>query len=142
MNGLKEKVECAKEYLGKVRRIDKMIDAKCEQLDQLKQMATRVTKQISYTNVQTSGHKDIGDIIVKIVDLEYEINDDIDQLVDLKRQVIKEVDSLENDDYRLLLTLKYLNYKTIEEIAEEMMYSTRHITRLHKEALIDFNRLS
>lgn len=75
------------------------------------------------------------DIIVKIVDLENEINQDIDMLVDLKSeimQVIKKVDDLE---LQTLLEQRYLNFRTWEQIAVDMGYNVRHLYRMHDKAL-------
>lgn len=74
-------------------------------------------------------------IIVKIVDLENEINQDIDMLVDLKTeimQVIKKVDDLE---LQTLLEQRYLNFRTWEQIAVDMGYNVRHLYRMHDKAL-------
>ena len=75
------------------------------------------------------------DIIVKIVDLENEINQDIDMLVDLKSeimQVIKKVDDLE---LQTLLEQRYLNFRNWEQIAVDMGYNVRHLYRMHDKVL-------
>jgi hypothetical protein len=63
------------------------------------------------------------DIIVKIVDLENEINQDIDELVDLKREIVTIIKKIENPVYQTLLELRYLGFKSWEQIAVEMGYS-------------------
>lgn len=82
-------------------------------------------------------------VIVKIIDLEYEIDTDIDRLVDLKREINQAINSVKQPEYNLLLELRYLNYKTWEEIAGIMNYSWRNVHYVHSRALIavkDFNR--
>jgi len=76
----------AKEYLGQAYRLDQRINSKLEQVMSLRDLATKATSTLS--DVAPSGTRNVHrmeDIIVKIVDLENEINRDIDNLVDLKR---------------------------------------------------------
>ena len=75
------------------------------------------------------------DIIGKIVDLENEINADIDKLVDLKREMVAVIKAVENPEYQTLLELRYLCFKTWEQIAVDMKYSTRNIYMLHDAAI-------
>ena len=79
----------AKEYLGQAYRLDQRINSKLEQVMSLRDLATKATSTLS--DVAPSGTRNVHrmeDIIVKIVDLENEINRDIDNLVDLKREMV------------------------------------------------------
>ena len=75
------------------------------------------------------------DIIVKMVDLENEINADIDSLVDLKAEMVSVIKNVRNPELQTLLELRYLCFKTWEQIAVELGYSIESIYRLHREAL-------
>lgn len=130
----------AKYYLRQIRRLDNIINAKLEQIEILKSMSTKITTDLSNERVQTSVSDKLGSSVVKIVDLENELNDSIDRLIDLKSEAMKRIDSLENENYKLLLTLRYLNYKTWEQIAVEMNYSYRNIHKLHEKSLIIFEK--
>ena len=78
----------AKEYLMQVNKIDKDIDLKLEQLDSLYALATKATTVLSDMPKSCAGGESrMENTIVKIVDLENEINDEIDHLVDLKKQI-------------------------------------------------------
>ena len=74
-------------------------------------------------------------LIMKIVDLENEIDAAIDALVDLKRDIIQVINQVGNSEYRLLLEKRYLRCEPWEEIAVAMQYSLRYIHKLHGEAL-------
>ena len=125
-----------KEYLMQVRYIDRLVDSKLEQLARLKETATKATMTLS-----DMPHSDSPDLqsmeitIVKIVDLEREIDAEIDRLVDFKREVRSVIEQIPNADQRLILELRYLCYKPWNEIATELSYSVRHVTRLHGWAL-------
>ena len=75
------------------------------------------------------------DIIGKIVDLENEINADIDKLVDLKREMVTVIKAVTDPELQTLLELRYLCFKTWEQIAVDMQYSTRNIYKLHDTAI-------
>ena len=51
------------------------------------------------------------DVIVKIVDMENEVNADIDKLVDLKQEIMRTINAVENPEYHTLLELRYLCFK-------------------------------
>lgn len=73
--------------------------------------------------------------MVKIVTLENEINEDIDRLVEISREVMVAVNTVTEPQENLVLSRRYLNFWTWEDIAAEMDCSVRHIHRLHGKAL-------
>ncbi len=126
----------AKEYLGQARLLDQRIDAKIEQAASLRMLATKATSTLS--DVAPSGTRNVHrmeDIIVKIVDLENEINHDIDNLVDLKREIMDAIRSIRDLDYRTVLELRYLCFKPWEQIAVEMECGIDNVYKLHQKAL-------
>ena len=75
------------------------------------------------------------DVICKIVMLENEINAEIDHLVDLKREIREVISAVKNLECQTLLELRYLCFKTWEQIAVQMNYSTKYVFDLHRTAL-------
>ena len=132
-----------KHYLKRVKYLDGLINSKAEQLKDLRNMVYNISGNENNERVQTSKRVDkIGDIMSKIVDLENELDNDIDKLVDLKAEVTKRIDEIPDMECRLLLMLRYLNFKTWEEIAEKMGYSDRWVRQeLHSRALKSFKNL-
>lgn len=129
-----------KEYLSQAYRIDQRINSKLEQIVSLRELATKATSTLSDTPPSGSrnAHSMEG-IIVKMMDLENEINKDIDILVDLKREFVFIIKKINNPEYQTLLELRYLCFKTWEQIAVEMGYSLQHIFRIHDKALKNIN---
>ena len=126
----------AKEYLGQAYRLDQRIKSKLEQVLSLRELTTKATATMS--DMPGGGSRNVykmQDIIGKIVDLENEINADIDKLVDLKREMVAVIKAVENPEYQTLLELRYLCFKTWEQIAVDMKYSTRNIYMLHDAAI-------
>lgn len=126
----------AKEYLSQAYRIDQRINSKLEQIVSLRALATKATSTLSDT--PPSGTRNVHsmeDTIAKMVDLENEINVDIDTLVDLKREFVCIIKKISNHEYQTLLELRYLCFKTWEQIAVDMGYDLRYIHKLHGKAL-------
>ena len=128
----------AKEYLSQAYRLDQRIDAKIEQVMSLRNLAAKATSSLS--DAMPSGTRNIHrmeDIIMRIFDLENEINADIDALVALKREIVSTIKSVPNLEYQILLELRYLCFKPWEQIAVEMGYGIDNVFRLHQKALKD-----
>ena len=126
----------AKEYLSNAYRLDKRIDSKIEQLKSLNLLATKCTSTLSdMPKSQSISNSRLEDTVVKIVDLQEEINMDIDSLVDLKRDIVKTIKSVQNPEYQIILELRYLCFKTWEEIAVQMNCSIDNVFKIRKNAL-------
>lgn len=126
----------AKEYLSQAYRLDKRIDSKIEQLKSLNLLATKCTSTLSdMPKSQSISNSRLEDTVVKIVDLQGEINMDIDSLVDLKRDIVKTIKSVQNPEYQIILELRYLCFKTWEEIAVQMNCSIDNVFKIRKNAL-------
>jgi len=126
----------AKEYLGQAYRLDQRINSKLEQVLSLRDLTKMATATMSDMPCSVSPFVyKMQDIIVKIVDLENEINADIDQLVDLKREMVGVIKAVENPEYQTLLELRYLCFKTWEQIAVNMDYGIDNVFKLHQKAL-------
>ena len=126
----------AKEYLGQAYRLDQRINSKLEQVMSLRTLATKATSTLSDT--PPSGTRNVHrmeDIIVKIIEMENEINHDIDNLVDLKREMVSVIKAVTDPEYQTILELRYLCFKSWEQIAVDMNYSIQHIYRLRDRAL-------
>ena len=129
----------AKEYLGQAYRLDQRINSKLEQVLSLRDLTTKATATMS--DMPGGGSRNVykmQDIIGKIIDLENEINADIDQLVDLKREMVAVIKSVKNPEYQTLLELRYLCFKSWEEIAIALGYGVRHVYKLHTASLETF----
>ncbi|MDD3400779.1 MAG: hypothetical protein PHT58_04015 [Eubacteriales bacterium] len=126
----------AKEYLSQAYRLDQRINSNLEQVESLNGLATKVSSTLTgmpkNPNHATST---MADAVSKIIDLQAEINNDIDRLVDLKREMVTVIKAVANTECQTLLELRYLCFKTWEQIAVEMNYTVRNVHLLHKEAL-------
>ena len=131
----------AKEYLARALLIDQRINSKLEQVQSLRSLAEKATSTLSPTphGKERNMHR-MEDVIVKMLDLESDINASIDTLVDIKREITEAVQSLPTTEHRTLLELRYVCGKTWEEIAAIMFYSVRNVHILHSAALQELDK--
>lgn len=126
----------AKEYLSQAYRIDQRINSKIEQVRSLRDLAEKATATLSDMPRNPSpNHHRMEDFLCKALDLENEINADLCHLIDTKREIVTVVKCVENRELQTLLEMRYLCYKTWEEIAVEMHFDLRWVYRLHGRAL-------
>ena len=118
----------AKEYLGQAYRIDQRINSKMEQIASLNLLASKATTVFSDMpgNSTRNIHR-MEDVIIKIVDME--------SLVDLKKEIAGVIHGVSNLEYQTLLELRYLCFKTWEQIAVQMGYGIDNIYKMHHKAL-------
>jgi len=125
-----------KEYLGQAYRLDQRINSKLEQLESLNGLATKCTSTLTGMPKNPSRSTSLmADAVAKIVDLQAEINRDIDLLVDLKCEMVRVIKNVDHAEYQTLLELRYLCFKTWEQIAVDMNYSIDNVYRIHRKAL-------
>ncbi len=126
-----------KEYLSQALWLDQKINSKLEQLETLRALATKVTAKLAEEKVSggnnTKGHME--NAVVKIVDLEKEINEDIDRLVDIKTEIMDTISQVDDPVCQLLLWMRYVSGKTWEEVAWELDYNDRTVFKIHGRAL-------
>ena len=125
----------AKEYLSRYRWQNDRINAKLEQVAELRRKAQTVSSGSSDGTHSSTPYDRVGEITARIVDLEREINDDIDRCIDIQREVLSAISAVPDERLRTLLEYKYVNCLTLEEIAVRMGYCYMQICRLHGKAL-------
>ena len=126
----------AQQYLKQARYLDERNNTKNAQVSSLHDLATKATATLSdMPGSPTRNTHRMEDIIIKILMLENEINSDIDHLVDLKENILAVIKAVDDEECRLLLEKRYLNFESWEDIAAEMCTGIDNIYRLHSKAL-------
>lgn len=125
-----------KEYLQRYLDADRAINAKLEQIERLRALATKTTQVLQPDKILSgqAGDKMSG-IVGKIIDMETEVDADIDRLQVVKREVEAAIDAVDNGRLRDLLRYRYICGWQFEKISLALCYSYIHVCRLHGEAL-------
>lgn len=129
----------AKEYLQQYRDADCEINVKLEQIQRLRELATKTTQVLTSDRVQSSAENKLEHICAKIADLEDEVNRDIDQLAETKKSIEVLIRRLPDASQRCVLELRYIVGLRWEEIAVRMHYQYRWVLELHGRGLQTIN---
>ena len=132
----------AKQYLSRIRLLDIKINNKMQELKELRQKVDSLSSVTMVADrVQTSHEYDrISKDIGEILELEARIVRQMKELEKEKHRVINEIESLENKLYIQILFKKYIEYKSLEQIAVELSYSYQWIKSNHGYALLSFSK--
>ena len=94
---MNKKQNAAKKYLSQAFGLNQRIESKIDQIAVLNDLATKAT--VTYSDMPKSPNRDgsrMEDAIIKIIDLESEINKDMMKLVELKKDIIRRVKAVES----------------------------------------------
>lgn len=130
-----EKVE-VKEFLNQVKKLDLQIKNKLIEQQQWRDIALGITANMDGERVQSSGSKSkMSDAIEKCVDMEAEIDALIDKLIDIKKEVVQTIEQLESPTEYNVLHMKYIQDKSLQEIADHYGKDYTWATTTHGRAL-------
>ena len=122
----------AKQYLNRVRRIDKEIEALLRLVQRTRESLETVTQNYDSDGAQSTKNPHKYD---RLVELESLVDAKIDEQISLKAEILNTIMQLEDRRQRLVLMEYYIEMKTWEQVAVDMNYSYMHITRIHGYAL-------
>ena len=125
------------DYLEQIEKIDAKIETKMEELERLQTLAEKTTASLGGERVQASGNQQkLEDCVIKILQVQSEINASIDRFVDYKKEAMELIDRACDADCIRLLYKRYFSYMKWEEIAVDMNYTYQWISGgLHQRAL-------
>lgn len=129
-----------KSYLMQIEKIDIRINAKINQLNEIRDFASRIGNA-NISAVFTS-NRNINDNTSKAVidklDIIQEIKEDICDYTRLKNGIIDEIYKVEDVRYMNFLLLRYVECKSLEKIAVELGFTYPYVRRMHGIALEKF----
>lgn len=129
-------------YLQQIERLDRKIQNKFAEIEQLKTMATSISVAQKDINVQTFSDKDrMGSAVSKIVDLESEANEIICEFLEKRSIIIHQIDGISDTNMYHILFNRYVMMKDLGTISVEMGYSFKQVCRIHGNALKKFEHL-
>ena len=129
-----------KQYLNQAYHLNELIDSDIEELDRLKATIDGLSSIVfDRDNVQTSGPSSpIERTIGKIESMKERINREIDDFIDLKEEIRDSINQLTNNNEKLILRLRYVLFKSWEEIQGTVGKERSQTFSLHQTALNHF----
>jgi len=87
-------------------------------------------------NLRTEdGHRvDLDAAVANLVDTERQVSAEVSKLCNLETEIACTINRMQ-EPYRTLLYERYINGKTWEQVAVDMNYSYRGVTKMHGRAL-------
>lgn len=123
-----------KEFLRRVREIDRRID---ETQERLARMRARLEagRSSNLSGMPRGGALDWTETADRVIELERRYNGQIRDMCRLKQAAVDAIDRVEDASLREVLELYYLDGYTWEKVAETMHLNLRWVYRLHGRAL-------
>ena len=127
----------AKEFLKQPERLDLRIKNKLIEKQQWKDIALGITANMDGERVQSSSSSKskMAEAIIKCVDMEAEIDSLIDELIDTKKNVIQTIEQLDSATEYNVLHMRYIQYLSLQEIADKYNRDYGWVTTTHGRAL-------
>lgn len=128
----------AKQYLRQAYRLNDLINSDLAELEQLKVLSTSVSSP-NLSGIPSSGTRrqeaPFVNAVMKIIELEKVIDAEIDRFVDLKKEIRDVINKVPDNNQKLVLKLRYIQFLKWESVAAEMDLSLKQVHRIHNEAL-------
>lgn len=121
--------------LNTIRKLNKAfyIEKNVEALMEVKKMNEKIIER--YKAINDTEKETAEETIKNINNLNTKINSNIDSLVNTRNEIADIINSLENEEYKTILTRRYLLHQGMQEIADIMHYDLRSILRKHKATI-------
>ena len=122
----------AKEWLQRGWKLDKEINALLSLRAEARRRALSISPSYKGDVVQSTANPHRFD---RLVELESLIDARVDKLTGIRAEILTAIAQVPDARYRTLLIERYTEFKTWEQIAVDMGYSFRQITRMHGEGI-------
>lgn len=134
---IKDKQKEMIQLLSKAFYLNKNIDALKLVLQMNKSLAEKCTANYNNNGASKSISDKNGqeDIIHQIIDLSNKINEQINEMIKSRNEIADLINKSKVAEHLAILSRRYLLYQTMEQIADEMYYSSKTIQRKHKSAI-------
>lgn len=122
--------------LEQVEKLDCIIQNKLIEKGQWRDMALGITASMDGERVQSSGSQSrMADAVIKLVDMEAEIDRLVDQLIEKKKEVIGIIEQLQSPMEYKLLHMRYIQYIPLKAISDLWDMEYTNVTTMHGRAL-------
>ena len=131
----------AKDFLQQVAKLDKLIENKLIEIQQLKALADNTTGNMTGDRVQTTRNPNrIPDAICRYIDIEQEIKGHVDEYIRAKQRVISVIEQLSPTEYDILHKI-YVQGLTMYDVADKYDRTYSWVTTIHGRALKNVQKI-
>ena len=102
--------------LKDIRRVERLIEHKREQIVRMRSIAERVTGGLDVTGIRGTAERE--DVRLRLVELEDEMQREIDRLIDLRLEAMRRIDGLDDGDLVDIMYMRYFQHMKWTDIAK------------------------
>ena len=122
--------------------IDTIVHNKLIEQKQWHELALNITANMGGERVQSSGSKSkMADALNKCIDMESKISDAVDKLAAEKTEIVTTIETVDSPICYNVLHLRYIQYKTLQEIADKYNKSYDWVKTTHGRAIAAVQRI-
>ena len=123
-------------FLEQPEKLDIQIKNKLIEKQQWHDISLGITANMEGERVQSSGTKSkMANAVDKCVDMEAEIDSLVDKLIEVKKEVIQTIEQLDSPIEYNVLHMRYIQYLSLQEIADHYNRDYGWATTTHGRAL-------
>ena len=122
-----------KQWLWRYSNADHRIDSLLQQRQEVYDRLTKITAALDSESVSSTKDPHKYD---ELADLDLFIRQRVSQSMSIRLEITEAIEELEDWRHRDILTYRYINGYTWEQVADIIHMSVRHVTRLHGDALV------
>jgi len=126
-------------YLSQYKYADDRIKRKLEEIQEWKDRKDNISAVLSSTTGGTRRTDKLENNVINTVNAidkaRASIYKDIEKLKKLKAEIECIIECIQEEEIKLIMTDRYIHFKTWEEIAYRNKYNIRWVYRLHERAL-------
>ena len=123
-----------REWLEGLKKLDELIDAKIAEKERVRALMVNTVGSLDGMPHAPGITDKVGNLTVKLIALEEELNALIDKYVDDKAEIVKAIEQLPDREYGVIHRY-YIRRMTLEQAAEDMGYCTMQIWRIKENGL-------
>ena len=123
-----EKVEWLKSY----QIIDAKIGSLTDELQVWNNRATKITTSFSSEPKAAGGGDQLQKCVDKICELQEELAREMQLLQRRRQEIERAINTLDDERFRGVLYLKYIEGMTFEQVADSIPYSSKQVYRIQK----------
>ena len=128
-----------KEFLSQAFNLDRKIYLMQLEAEEYRRLSRSIPggdySQPKVDKSPTSSEAPFVQWIYKALDKEKEIEELTKNVVTIKNDIMNSIGKLDNDDQKLILTMRYINSSSFPSIANKLYVSLTTLKRWHKEAV-------
>lgn len=123
----------AKEYLGRLKLIDRRVEMLTERAERARARLVRVTSL--YGSAPGGSHGDWTDALACLIDEENELAEELRLLADERARILRAIEDVPDEQLRLLLQLRYVDLLSQTKTAARLYCDRRTVQRWEEKAL-------